>query len=188
MSALEEYARNLRSESDIAGHLPFLRDQVALRHQCRVIELGTRSGVSTSAFLDGAAECGGHVWSVDINDAQVPDHWSDLGTWSFLRADALGGEALRWAPRTCDVLFVDLAHTYEETVQALNLWWPRVAQGGVALFHDTEWPPVNGMPTPVSESEVGRGIARFCDERGITWRNRPGCNGMGVILVPPHGI
>lgn len=180
MSILDDYLRLSKQSSDIKGHLPFLFDETDRRPGCRVLELGTRSGVSTSAFLAAAGT--GHVWSVDLAVPGVPDEWHDLGSWSFLRADALDGEALQWAPRWVDLLFIDLdPHSYEQTRRALNLWWPRVTPGGAALLHDTEFPEINGMPTPVDESEVGRAVADFCAGRGLEWQNRPGCFGMGVI-------
>lgn len=185
MSVTEDYNRNREQPSDMQHHLEFLHDLAAGWHEVSVIELGTRTGVSTSAFLTGAQESGGHVWSIDIARARVPDDWFDLGTWSFLEADALAGEALMWAPRRCSILFIDLdPHSYEQTGQALNLWLPRVVPGGVALLHDTEFPHVNGKPTPVHESEVGRAIDRFCKARGLEWQNQPGCFGMGVIRLP----
>lgn len=185
MSVADDYARNLEIPSDMQGHMPLLRELAAGPPGVKVIELGTRGGMSTSALLAGAESSKGHVWSIDISYAKVPDEWGDSGLWSFLQADALGGEALMWAPRRCNILFIDLdPHSYEQTGQALNLWLPRVVPGGVALLHDTEFPHVGGRPTPVHESEVGRAVDRFCKGAGLEWHNMPGSFGMGVIRLP----
>ena len=184
MSITDDYLAALARKSDITGHLPYLHDQAAQRPGCRVIELGTRTGQSTVAFL-AALDTGGHVWSIDLDHPAVPDEWYDLGSWSFLRADALAGKALAWAPRSCHLLFVDLdPHSYEQTMQALNLWLPRVLPGGLVLLHDTEFPEINGMPTPVHESEVGRAAGDWCKRWGLEWQNMPGCFGLGVIHLP----
>ena len=185
MSITDDYQAALKRKSDIAGHLPYLNDQAAQRPGCRIIELGTRTGQSTVAFLQAAGANGGHVWSIDLDHPKVPAEWYELGSWSFLRADALGGTALAWAPRSCDLLFIDLdPHSYEQTKQALNLWLPRVLPGGLALLHDTEFPEINCMPTPVHESEVGRAVIDWCQRTGLEWRNMPGCFGLGVMQLP----
>lgn len=186
MAIGEEYVKACERRTDISGHLPWLHDQVLSRPRCKVIELGTRTGQSTVAFLDAVSGAnGGHVWSIDLDHPDVPDEWHESGDWSFLRADALGGEALCWAPRRVNVLFIDLdPHSYEQTLQALGLWLPRVLPGGLVLLHDTEFPEINCMPTPVHESEVGRAMTHFCARRGLEWRNMPGCFGLGVIPLP----
>ena len=60
------YRDRLARWSDIQEYLPFLREQARSRPAVRVLELGSRKGNSTLAFLAGAKESGGHVWSCDV--------------------------------------------------------------------------------------------------------------------------
>ena len=185
-----EYERRLSLPSDIQDHLPELYHWARGWPLGHVVELGTRSGNSTSALLAGVeAARRGHVWSIDIADADVPGEWRESEYWTFLKGDALSPWALDLTPDTIDVLFIDLdPHSFEQTLAALMMWAPRVSPGGVILCHDTEWPEINYVRPGAAESEVGRALDTFCKLRGHEWRNRPGCNGLGVLRIRPLGI
>jgi hypothetical protein len=58
------YQQQCQTQSDIQHHLPLL---YSLAHG-NVLELGTRTGVSTMALLAGVERAGGRVWSVDIDE------------------------------------------------------------------------------------------------------------------------
>jgi Methyltransferase domain len=154
-----------------------------------VIELGTRTGNSTSAFLAACElRVRGFVWSFDLAPADVP--WDASGPWwSFRQLDALGPRAQAAAPDRADVLLIDLdPHAYDQTLRALELWAPRVRPGGVILCHDTEWPEINARCPQPHDSEVGRALDDFCREHGLSWENRAGNNGLGVLRLPcGHG-
>jgi len=180
-----EYERRLRTPSDIQQHLPELFRWAATQHDANVVELGTRSGNSTAAFLAACELRGrGFVWSFDLAPADVP--WELTGPhWSFRQLDALGVRAQAAAPDLIDVLFIDLdPHSFEQTADALRLWVPRVRPGGVVLCHDTEWPEINARCPDPHDSGVGRALDDFCRERGLSWENRAGNNGLGVLRVP----
>lgn len=127
----------------------------------------------------------GHVWSFDIRPADVPQCFRESEHWTFTQCDALGEEALNVAPKSVEVLFVDLDHTFEETLTVCTLWMPRVVPGGVALFHDTEWPEINYQRPDAHASDVGRALDVYARMKGLEWRNVPGCNGLGIMRVPP---
>lgn len=148
-----------------------------------VVEMGVRSGNSTSAFLAALeVDRKGHLWSIDLEDPEVPGEWHDLDSWSFLKGDALSAEAMAWAPKTIEVLFIDLdPHSYEQTFAALSMWAPRVPAGGVILLHDTEYPQINCNWTPAAESDVGRAVDHYCKLKGLEWRNKSGCFGLGIV-------
>lgn len=166
-----------------------------------IVELGVRTGNSTSAFLAALeVDRRGHLWSIDIADPLVPDEWHELEYWSFLKADALSGEAMAWAPKQIEVLFIDLdPHSYEQTFAALSMWVPRVVSGGVILLHDTEYPQVDNkqsgeaqlaeLPpidipwTRMNEWPVSRAVDHFCRLKGLEWRNKSGCYGLGIVRV-----
>lgn len=45
---------------------------------------------------------------------------------------------------SCDVVFIDMGHTYEEVKQDIELWLPKVKPGGIIAGHDYHfsWPGV----------------------------------------------
>ena len=185
-----EYERRRSTPSDIQDHLPELYHWARGWPFGHIVELGTRSGNSTSALLAGVeASRRGHVWSIDIAGAQVPGEWRDSPYWTFLKGDALSPWALDLAPAQIEVLFIDLdPHSFEQTLAALMMWAPRVTPGGVILCHDTEWPDIGYTAPGSADSEVGRALDAFCAMRGHTWDNRHGCNGLGVLRIRSLGI
>ncbi len=129
--------RIFAAPSDIYAHLPTLYKLTVDRRLRRVLELGTRTGLSTLALLYAAKEIGGHVTSVDL--APVPEAQARVdaaglrGYWTFVEADDL---AIPWE-EAIDHLFTDTAHTYEHTRKELAKFEPRVVPGGVISMHDT---------------------------------------------------
>ncbi len=45
-------------------------------------------------------------------------------------------EAAIFLPNNLDFVYVDANHSYEHTLQDLNLWWPKMKKGGVLAGHD----------------------------------------------------
>jgi predicted O-methyltransferase YrrM len=181
----EEYRRRRNGPwTDIQDHLPFLYDTVRAYNSPDVVELGTRSGESTSAFLAALeAGGGGHLYSVDIDEPQVPAEWFTSSLWTFHQGDDLAlADVL---PPQFDVLFIDTSHTYEQTFAELQTFVPRVAVGGVVLLHDTQWlPPSVSLLKP--GGPVTEALNVFCAETGLDWENRlsgPGWYGMGIIRI-----
>jgi len=161
--------------------MPFLRQTAQDYHEPVIIELGTRTGQSTSAFLAAIETYGGELWSVDIDEAQVPSHWRGLPYWHFLRADDLHPAAQAWLPQRCDILFIDTSHEYGHTLAELRIYAPRVLPGGVVLCHDTQFePPGHDRGTP--DGEVAQALDTYCKEAGLSWENRPGFYGLGTII------
>lgn len=184
MSLAAEYLGRCHVDSDIIAHLPTLYDRAARYPQAQILELGVRSGNSTSALLAAAERVDGHVWSVDIDVPHVPGYWSETGRWTFLRADDLDPALVELLPAEVDVLFIDTLHTYEHTRAELDLYVPRVKPGGVILMHDTELDgPAHGLHGP-HQFPVADAIDDYCRAAGIDWTNHPGCYGLAEIAVP----
>ena len=171
--------------SDIREYMPFLYEQARSRPGVRVLELGTRKGNSTLAFLAGAKESGGHVWSCDVHpvdrdpDGMLP--WARHPLWTFIRGDDMDPAAQVLMPPEADVLFIDTSHEYDHTLAELRAYMPRLAPGGIALFHDTniyDWPGYGwtGDMPPVQQA-----LSEWCAETGRSWENMPGEYGLGVI-------
>lgn len=138
-------AELLAEESDIRGHLARLRDLVVELDAQVVIELGVRTGRSTTALLAGVERTGGLLWSCDVVnvvagmaglDGVVVEH----PQWEFVHGDDLAVVAR--APRPADLVFIDTSHEYEHTRDELAAYAPLVRPGGCVVLHDTndEWP------------------------------------------------
>jgi cephalosporin hydroxylase len=174
-----EFVRRASTPSDIWEFVPLLCARARDAGAPVVVELGTRQGNSTAAFLAAAEDCGaGHVVSVDVDPAQVPEWWHSSKLWTFIRGDDRDEGVFDAVKSACggraDVLFIDTSHEYEHTVTELGMYVPLVKPGGVVLMHDTEW----------YTCDVARALDDWCPEHGFTWINHPGCNGLGEFSVP----
>lgn len=187
MALQEAYAVRASVWSDIVDHLPELHATVLRYPQARVLELGTRTGNSTAALLAATAEVGGHLWSVDVAEVSVPNWWAETGYWTLVLGNDLDRGVLDALPERVDVLFLDTSYAYDQTLAELRTYVPRVASGGTVLCHDTELEgpdPAFILPGgTVVRYPVARALDAFCTETGLTWENRPGCYGLGVLAV-----
>jgi predicted O-methyltransferase YrrM len=181
----DAYLDRLSRWSDIREYLAFLYEQARTRPGCRVLELGSRRGNSTLAFLAAAEESGGHVWSCDIEDVRrYPDGIGPFGRspqWTFTCGDDLDPDVQAKLPAGVDVLFVDTSHEYAATVEECRAYVPRVAPGGIALFHDTKltgWP---GYEWDGDTPPVRQALDDYCAEAGLSWEELPGRYGLGII-------
>ena len=166
--------------TDIQGHLPLLYQEVADRPGAVVIELGVRTGQSTGAFLAAIEAVGGELWSADITPPAVPAWWHGLEFWHFTSGDDLHPAVTAALPAQCDVLFIDTSHEYDHTLEELRTYVPRIRPGGTGLFHDTQFfPPGHDCGKP--QGDVARALGTYCAETGLSWQNRAGWYGMGVL-------
>jgi predicted O-methyltransferase YrrM len=168
------------TSSDINEHLATFADRVRARdlRARRIIELGVREGVSTIAWIH-AAGVDGHVWSVDINlpsDAS-PLRTIDRSNWTFILGRDDDPHVLAAMPAECDVVFIDTAHTLEQTERELRLYAPRVVSGGLIFLHDTLENSVE------SNWPVRTAIERFCARTGCKWVEHRHNYGLGIIKV-----
>jgi predicted O-methyltransferase YrrM len=173
--------------SDIQGHLEFLLEQAARRSAPTMLELGVRSGNSTAVLLYAAEQTGGHLWSVDLEAPRVPSWWALTGLWTFVQGDDLDtatiAELFPKALVDVDLLLLDTSHAYDHTLAELRAYVPRVRPGGMVCCHDTELeaPDLVGPQPPFP---VARALDTYCAETGLSWVNRPGSYGLGVIEIP----
>lgn len=134
----------------------------------QVVEIGVGSGRSTTALLLGAGETGGNVWSVDVKDWGHYGGLEESDRWTFVLSDSLA--AVDECPRPIDLLFIDSAHDYEQTIAELRAYAPLVREGGVVAMHDTtSWP-----------DDIPRAIREFWPEGTIDEEWHTNCNGMFV--------
>jgi cephalosporin hydroxylase len=182
----DAYLDRLSRWSDIQEYLEFLHQEAGRSAMGRVVELGTRKGNSTLAFLAAVQERGGgHVWSVDTADcAHDPEGmrpWARCPWWTFIQGDDMDPAVQAQLPARCDVLFIDTSHEHLATLAELRAFMPRLAPGGVALFHDTRltgWP---GYEWDGDAPPVRQALDDYCAEAGLSWEELPGTYGLGII-------
>jgi cephalosporin hydroxylase len=174
----DEYAQRLASWSDVQYCMPRMFEAALRYPDVTVLELGVRSGNSTSAFLAAAEKTGGHVWSVDTAPPDVPRHWAGSDLWTFVQGDDL---TLELPATEFDVLFIDTSHHYAHTLTELRRFVPLVKPGGTVLLHDTLLAHVDGedLPFPVTLA-----LASFCAESACGWVEHGGPTGFASIACP----
>lgn len=180
MNLAERFAAACTEPSDIRLQVPRLARIVRERNAQHVVELGTRGGVSTVAFLWGLSHTGGALTSCDLDER--PDLGGDMPRWAFIRGNDLSLDVLnRMAP--ADVVFIDTSHLYHQTLEELAAYRKVLRPGGIFLLHDTE------LPHPAGEDDciafpVRKAIERYCAEEKLEWCNWSGSHGLGMIEVP----
>lgn len=177
MSLAAEYERLCRTPSDIWEHLPTLLSLVHKLRAEHVIELGTRTGVSTTALLYALEATGGRLTSIDIDPRpEIPasDHWT------FIQGNDLDPVIVRELDEA-DLIFIDTSHTYEQTLAELNIYQHLIRRPGLIALHDTEVARMRGIPKP--PYPVKTAVEDFCAAEGFNWTNDPRCWGLGVIEV-----
>lgn len=164
MSAKIAYHYHLSKWSDIQDHLPLLKKSA--KGNC--LEIGVRTGVSTSALLAGVEENGGHLYSVDVNPCHV---FAGHPHWTFMQADSIAHkESLKsLVPDKLSLLFVDGDHTYEGALSDLKTFGILADK---ILVHDTEAPDFPGVRKAVEE---------FAEEHGRKVTFHSGSYGMAEI-------
>jgi len=180
----QRYQQHCATPSDIQHHLPLLYSLA----RGNVLELGTRTGVSTVALLAGVETKGGHVWSVDVDDcSRVAGNHPQ---WTFIQGDSrdpdLAERIAAWdrnnegkptAMILFDLILIDTFHAYEVTQAELTLWHSRLAPGGTICMHDPETFP-----------GVRRAAQEFADSHGWPITFVLPNNGMAIIERPITGV
>ena len=177
MTLAEEYERLCATPSDIYEHLPTLAGMVREHKARHVIELGTRSGVSTVAWLYGLLYTGGMLTSVDIDEA--PDVDPGPVSWRFIQGDDCDPAVLTQL-EPADIVFIDTSHTYDHTLAELNLYRWLVKPGGRIVCHDTELAHPDDAP-PRPAYPVKKAVEQFCADTGFTVTYHRNCFGIGII-------
>ena len=176
MSLESEYTRLCSTPSDIYLHLPRFVEMVKACHAQHVIELGTRTGVSTIAWLHGLESTGGRLTSIDIDEKpDIDDHPS----WTFIQGDDLD-PTITSTLEPADIVFIDTSHLYDQTVKELNVYRWLVKPGGLIVLHDTMLERPEGAPAR-PRYPVRVAVEEFCEAEGYDWHNIPDCWGLGII-------
>jgi predicted O-methyltransferase YrrM len=176
VSLAAEYERLCATPSDIYLHLPRMVELVRLLSAEHVIELGTRTGVSTVAWLH-ALEGTGRLTSVDL-DARPAI--GDYEHWSFVQGDDCSPEVLAQLEQA-DIVFVDSSHLYAHTVRELDAYRWLVKPGGVMCGHDSELAVPEGAGPGQPLYPVKKAVREFVAANGLEWMNFPECWGFWIV-------
>lgn len=169
--------------SDIGHYLTYMRDHA----RGNIFEIGVRGGASTSAFLLGVEDHGGHVYSIDIADCAVFDNHPH---WTFFQSDSKDvAKVTSVIPSELDVLFIDGDHTREGYTHDLFTYSKLVKSGGLIISHDID--PIPGWTIEEIGPELGKGYPskaireeyfKFAETNGYEHIELPGRCGMGVMV------
>jgi predicted O-methyltransferase YrrM len=146
---------------DTHHHLPYLYEVA----KGNILEIGVHCGISTTAFLAGLEDHGGHLWSIDVHPSCRYVHfdhplWTFYCTWS--------GDVP--SPDTqLDVLFVDGDHSYPAVMKDLETWGHRAK---LILCHDADTASFPGVRQAIDE---------YCNTHSLKHEMRTGSNGLEVI-------
>jgi predicted O-methyltransferase YrrM len=178
MTLAQLYAERLVEPSDIQGHLARFVAAVEYFKAQHVIELGTRSGVSTVAWLYALEHTGGHLTSIDLDPIPPLGDWPH---WQFIQGDDLDPRIVADL-EPADVVFVDTSHLYEQTRAELHVYRHLVKPGGLMMLHDTRLARPEGAP-PWPLFPVRRAVGEFCMDENLAWEEFPESWGLAVIQL-----
>lgn len=168
------YIDRVIKESDIQDHMPRLKVMVEQLMPINIIELGTREGYSTVAFLMALrTRPHAHLYSVDIQRVfGKMEPWRDrIDQWTFLETSDLPyPDGL---PKFADMIFIDTDHLLETTRQEIATYSEHVSEDGIMLFHDTAtWRGFGVRPALIEW------LSRNPQWKVFYWED---CNGLAVV-------
>ena len=182
MSLAEMYAERCAAPSDIFLHLPRFVDLVEETNAQYVVELGSRTGVSTVAWLHALNMTGGRLTTVDLDEPPAIGSWPH---WTHIRGDDCDPEII-WLVEDdgpADIVFIDTSHHYRHTCRELDVYRPLVRPGGFLVLHDTELAMPEGADPKDGVFPVKRAVREFAAASGLDVEWVSECWGLAIIRV-----
>lgn len=157
MNSIHElYLRNTRHKSDINELLPIL---LGLATACEhIVEIGFRTGVSTSAFL----AAGAGVTSYDIQKCEP--HVSNFKKLADKKFAFIQADSLKIDIPLCDMLFIDSYHSGKQLAGELKRHSSYAKK--LIVMHDTE---TYGLKGQDKNPGLLHAIKAFCNSNE-EWR------------------
>jgi predicted O-methyltransferase YrrM len=168
------YVERAEQESDIQAHMPRLKVLVEQLMPINIIELGTRQGYSTVAFLTAIrTRPHAHLYSVDLEPVYGEmEEWVDkVDQWTFIQgSDIPYPEGL---PHFADMIFIDTSHHLVHTRQEIATYSEHLSEDGIMVFHDTVTWRGFGVHQAITEWLVGN-----MKWKSYFWQDS---NGLGLL-------
>lgn len=160
-------ARPNYEESAWIGHLPFANWIIQKKQPKIFVELGTHTGASFFSFCDAILQ------EKFPTKAYAVDTWQGDPHAGFYDAEVFNRVKFRnevyqqfstllrmefdtaishFEEKSIELLHIDGLHTYEAVKHDFETWLPKLSQGAIVLFHDTQ------------VIERGFGVKRFWEE------------------------
>jgi O-antigen biosynthesis protein len=134
-------------------HVPFAHWVVTACMPKLLVELGTHTGVSYSAFCEAVLQtrCGARCYAIDTweGDAHAGEYgeevyrhlrnFHDLNYTGFseLIRSKFDGALDYFVDGSVDLIHIDGLHTYDAVRHDFETWLPKLSKKGVVLLHDT---------------------------------------------------
>lgn len=178
------------------GHIPFAYEIVGRLKPRVLVELGTYSGSSFSAFCQAAEASGAgtrcygvDLWEGDVHMGRFDETlFNEIHGYVTSRYPAIAtlvrkdfdAAVADFADGSIDLLHIDGTHTYEAVSNDFHRWLPKMSDRGVVLFHDVN---VNEQNTGPSARKFG--VRRLFDEVKGRYPHLEfeHCWGLGVLVV-----
>lgn len=167
-------------------HSPFAFWLMSVLKPARVVELGTHTGFSFFVFCESVRRLGldTHVYAVDTwagdDHAGFYDESVFSGVVQGQREYAEHSTLLRgyfsdhvgsFEDGSIDLLHIDGRHGYDDVKEDFESWLPKVAPGGIVLFHD------------IAEHHADFGVWRLWDEVLATYPSFSFEHGHGLGVI-----
>ena len=133
-------------------HLPFAYDIMEAQRPRLLVELGAYNGLSFFGFCQAVVEhdfeclCYAvDTWEGDKHTDQYDDSiFKDVQQharenyrgFTYLMRMLFNDALQHFKDESIDLLHIDGLHTYEAVREDFENWYPKVAPGGIVLFHD----------------------------------------------------
>ena len=175
--------------SSWVGHVPFGSWLVSELKPNVIVELGTHKGLSFLTFCESIKEnkLSSNAYAIDTwkGDHQAGYYGDEIYNelkeyvdenyfgFAHLLRKTFDEASYEFENNSVDLLHIDGLHTYEAVKHDFEVWFPKLSDKAVVIFHDT------------SETKDDFGVYKFWNE---ILKNYPGFefkfwHGLGVLLV-----
>ncbi len=97
----------------------------------------------------------GHNWDHETYYKNITEYIDFIGRGEFIR-DYTYNAALKVADNSLDFIFIDADHSEEGVRKDIEMWSPKVREGGMIIGHDIDWPSVKKVVEETYGNRYGR--------------------------------
>ena len=115
-----------------------LYDEVKNITNGTIVELGSYIGESARVLLINAESNNNQIYGVDVSFDSLSSEVLNDPRYNTILGDS--STIGKYWESEVDLLFIDTFHIRQQVMSELHYWYPKVKQGGVIVFHDTNWP------------------------------------------------